>query len=1084
MKELFGIPMETIMFVLLALFGVAVLSVAIIALRSGMMFRMGLRNIPRRGLQTGLVIVGLMLATLITTAAFTTGDTVDHSIAKAGYDQLQRSDLQVNLVGGENAYGNDAPVYVKDSSSAALSQEFAGDEDMEAFLGFLQEPVAAINTNTNLSEPAITLSGIDTNEIAAFGGLTRASGGAADLSKLGPNDVFLTEKAADKLKAKVGDTITIYVNDTTTKLAVTEIVEDELVTSGVRYFYQQSSGGGAVQLETLQRMTGHEGEVNRINVALKGSVATSYLRTDSAVSRLEPFVQSDEGKAVLGITNTPTIDPIKKDSVEEAEESGNIFTTFFLVLGLFSIAAGIMLIFMIFVMLAAERKAEMGMARAVGAQKSSLVQAFISEGMAYSLMAGAVGAALGVAAAVGLVAGFLKLAGGFDFIEARITVTSLVTSYCLGVVITFLTVVISSFKVSSVNIVSAIRDTDDEAPREKRGKISWAWVLGGIPALIIPPLGLWFILRKGLKIAWTWILAPAGILLGLFCIAITASMESEFVFSFGVSIIPLCLAAIASRFRAPARLTWTLVGVYLAAYWLSPVDYGKLIFGESLSSDIEMFMLSGIMVVISFTLIIVYNARLLTTIFEREGDSNYRPTLVLTALAVVSFVAGYLLQGDDGLGQLLYLLGGVVAIGAALAFAAAKFPHLAPALKMGVAYPLSNRFRTGMTIAMFSLIVFSLATFSAINSSFVAMLTADGGDGGWDIMTTANRNTEVTDVKTALASANTSVDDDIAAYGQTTTFDGFSQVTYADETKVFPVIAADDDFLSMPEGKLSSWARGYDDERAVFEAVRGDSKLAIVDPSVLPSGFNIYEFNIDDLEVTDERFDPVQVTYKDPRTGKEATATVVGVLAIQVNSDFTAGVYVNEAAYRAVFGEPNYLRTYVKLDNGVNAGRAAESIESALVTDGVQAESIRELLDQAAQEQNTFMRMFQGFMALGLFTGIAALGVIAFRSVVERRQQIGMLRAIGYQSTTVSLTFMLESGFIALMGILSGVIGGMIIARNLMTSAEFGSGIPFSIPWVELLLMAGAAFVFSMFMTWWPSRQAARVPVADALRYE
>jgi ABC-type lipoprotein release transport system permease subunit len=35
-----------------------------------------------------------------------------------------------------------------------------------------------------------------------------------------------------------------------------------------------------------------------------------------------------------------------------------------------------------------------------------------------------------------------------------------------------------------------------------------------------------------------------------------------------------------------------------------------------------------------------------------------------------------------------------------------------------------------------------------------------------------------------------------------------------------------------------------------------------------------------------------------------------------------------------------------------------------------------------------------------------------------------------------------------------------------------------------LLIVVGLAFVVSMFMTWWPSRQAARVPVADALRYE
>jgi ABC-type antimicrobial peptide transport system permease subunit len=80
---------------------------------------------------------------------------------------------------------------------------------------------------------------------------------------------------------------------------------------------------------------------------------------------------------------------------------------------------------------------------------------------------------------------------------------------------------------------------------------------------------------------------------------------------------------------------------------------------------------------------------------------------------------------------------------------------------------------------------------------------------------------------------------------------------------------------------------------------------------------------------------------------------------------------------------------------------------------------------------------------------------------------------------------MLESGFIALMGILAGVVGGMIIARNLFTSGQFaGGGIEFAIPWAEVLLIAVASFVASLAMTWLPSRQATRVPVAEALRYE
>jgi putative ABC transport system permease protein len=43
-------------------------------------------------------------------------------------------------------------------------------------------------------------------------------------------------------------------------------------------------------------------------------------------------------------------------------------------------------------------------------------------------------------------------------------------------------------------------------------------------------------------------------------------------------------------------------------------------------------------------------------------------------------------------------------------------------------------------------------------------------------------------------------------------------------------------------------------------------------------------------------------------------------------------------------------------------------------------------------------------MALGLIVGVAALGVISARSVVERRQQIGVLRAVGFRRGMVQAT--------------------------------------------------------------------------------
>jgi putative ABC transport system permease protein len=1088
MKELFGIPMDTIMYVLVAIFAVSVASVAYIWLTNRTMFRMGLRNLPRRGLQTGLVVVGLMLATLITTASFTTGDTIDYSITKLTYDKLQRVDLALDFNGDAGASTGE-PAYVREDGVAALEQQFAGDGDFDTFLPALLEPVAALNTRTNLSEPEVTLAGIDPQRFGNAGGLRLVSGGKADLEALGPNDILLNESAAEDLDARVGDVLTVYVDDVTTEIRVAGIVESELASGDFGGFDAGKANGGAMLLSSVQRLSGHEGEINFVGVALTGGVRGSLERSEGAASRLEPFVQSAEGREALGIGGRAVeVEEIKRDSVDEAQSLGNMFTTFFLVLGLFSIAAGIMLIFMIFVMLAAERKAEMGMTRAVGAQRTNLVQSFVSEGMAYNLIAGAVGAALGVAAALGLVIGFLRITVGddFEFLTAHVTWRSLVISYCLGVVVTFITVVIASVKVSSVNIVAAIRGTEEDGRRAARRKTNWKWVAIGVPAMVIPPLGIWLFLRKGFGVAWTWILAPAGILLSLLMILASKGAESEILFSIGFSVLPLCVAAIASHYKAPARATWTLVGAYLAAYWLSPVPIGEKLLGSELKGDIEMFPVAGVMTVIAFTLIIVFNARLLTGLFQRNATAKYRTAIIAAGAAVASIVAGIVI-GDrgDGVGQVLYLVSALFGIAAAVAFAAARFSHIAPAMKMGVAYPLSNRFRTGMTIAMFSLIIFSLVTFSAVNANFQSISTGKDGDGGWDVLATANRNNPIDALPQALVDAGSpDAAEQITNIGRVTLFTGREQVRQpnADDNdwNAYPVVAGDAAFFAATNAKLDARAEGYDSDREVFDAASTGTRFAIIDSA----DFNNYGW-MPEVTVEDDTFEPFELQFRDTVSGETRTVTVIGTLATKLPGDFISGVYVNEALYTGVYGEPDYQRTYAQLADGVNPKAAARTIESALVTQGVQAESIKQIIDDDNAQQRAFTRMFQGFMALGLFVGMAALGVIAFRSVVERRQQIGMLRAIGYQTGTVSLTFMLESGFIAMMGILSGVVGGVIVSRNLFTTGQFsGEGVEFMIPWTEVIGFVVIAFIVSLFMTWWPSRGAAKVPVADALRYE
>ena len=88
MNEIFGIPMSGILTVLVALLAICLLSVAWVAWRRPVIFKLGVRNIPRRKAQTILIVVGLMLSTLIISAALGTGDTLHYSTTNEAYKVL------------------------------------------------------------------------------------------------------------------------------------------------------------------------------------------------------------------------------------------------------------------------------------------------------------------------------------------------------------------------------------------------------------------------------------------------------------------------------------------------------------------------------------------------------------------------------------------------------------------------------------------------------------------------------------------------------------------------------------------------------------------------------------------------------------------------------------------------------------------------------------------------------------------------------------------------------------------------------------------------------------------------------------
>ena len=126
-------------------------------------------------------------------------------------------------------------------------------------------------------------------------------------------------------------------------------------------------------------------------------------------------------------------------------------------------------------------------------------------------------------------------------------------------------------------------------------------------------------------------------------------------------------------------------------------------------------------------------------------------------------------------------------------------------------------------------------------------------------------------------------------------------------------------------------------------------------------------------------------------------------------------------------------------------------------------------------------------MGLGLLVGVAALGVISARAVVERRQQIGVMRAIGFRTRMVQAAFLLESSFIALTSIVVGTALGLLLAWNIIRdtrSQPSWENLELVVPWLNLGVIFLVVYAVALAATLAPALRASRIRPAEALRYQ
>jgi putative ABC transport system permease protein len=1001
MQELFGIPIDTLLLVLVVMLAMVVGALGLLALRHRVLLKLGVRNVGRRRGRSALIVVGLMLGTTIIAAALATGDTMNHTIRSTATRALGQTDEVVSARGavadipGELGAATGTG-YFPQTTVEVVRRELAGSNLADGVAGAIRQDVAVQAPVQRQTEPTVSLFAPDPARMGGFAPIRDVEGGEVTLAQLPPGELYLNQKGADSLHVRAGDPLIVYVGATPVRMRIRAVVDFD--------------GAGTTDeallmpLDEAQRLYEKPGKVMGILISNRGEGDDAVALTDEVIDTLKPTV------APLGLETDPT----KQDALDAADQAGQAFMSLFTTFGTFSISAGILLIFLIFVMLAAERRGELGIARAVGTRRGHLVQMFTFEGAAYDAIAAAVGALLGAAVAYVMV---LMLGSAFGTAEEEgalkveyfVSWQSLFIAFAIGGLLTLLVVAFSAWRVSVMTISTAIRNLPE------------------------PPLP-----RKRRKL----VLATLAIVFGALLTMSGASGDAATPVMLGVSLILVGLVPILSVAGVPERVAYTSCGLAIAVANLLPWSVWEDVFGQ-MAMDFSTWIVSGLMTVIGAVWVMVYNA-----------------DLILRSVS----------------------------------FALSRFGKVVPVTRMAITYPLRARFRTGATLAMFTLVVFTLVTGTAAPSSFDSAINdVDQFGGGFQVRAGTSANAPIDNLRMAIHRAPGIALSDFTAIGSQSVLSvKAKQLGTRRKAESYVARGLDRSFLEQTTFGLGAMARGYGSSEEVWHALATRPGLAVVDSYVAPRrdhwGFQMLpDFQLSGFYMEDGVFDPIPISVRDPQTGRQLRLKVIGVLKDTAPLEM-AGISSSQATYQHAF--PGRFRPtihYFALGAGVDPEETATKLESAFLPNGMQAESIEKVLSDMMSANRTINRLIQGFMGLGLIVGVAALGVISARAVVERRQQIGVLRAIGFRRGMVQAVFVVESSFIALTSIVVGTLLGLVLAENIVRDTKTQpswENMTLVVPWGTFGVIFLVVYVVAVAATLAPAVRASRIRPAEALRYQ
>jgi putative ABC transport system permease protein len=173
----------------------------------------------------------------------------------------------------------------------------------------------------------------------------------------------------------------------------------------------------------------------------------------------------------------------------------------------------------------------------------------------------------------------------------------------------------------------------------------------------------------------------------------------------------------------------------------------------------------------------------------------------------------------------------------------------------------------------------------------------------------------------------------------------------------------------------------------------------------------------------------------------------------------------------------------IDLVQGVDPGAARPALE-AVVADYPNAEmnDKDQYIAKVGGQLDTVLNMMTGMLAMAIVIALLGIANTLALSIMERKREIGLLRAVGMTRRQVRRMIRWEAVLIAVFGAVVGMLVGVGLGVAVVTAV--GGGIQLALPWLNLATYLVLAALGGVLASVFPGWRGSRIDLLDAIAYE